>query len=189
MAVDPLALYPIITDAGLAACFRAKGDGVQLELAAMAVGRGVADGGGWKGYTPTRAQTALRKEDVRVPLLSGSKLDGMGFRVLARVPRTTDGSEMPVMEAGWFLNTGELLCVWSEATSVPLTSRTPRAEVDLAHELYLAQLPLSVLNIRVEQPDIPDTAGVLAELAALHARQINAAAVRLGRRISDRVLP
>lgn len=164
MAIDPLALYPVITDAGLAASFRAQGDGVHLELSHVAVGRGVANGGGWKGYAPTRAQTALRKEDVRVQILSGSKLDGQGFRVLAVIPRTTDGSEMPVNEVAWFLSTGEMLAVWSTADGVPLTARTPRAEVHLAHELYLAQLPLSSLNITVLQPDIPDSLGVLAGL-------------------------
>lgn len=170
MAVDPLALYPVITDAGLAACFRAQGDGVHLELSQVAVGRGVANGGGWKGYTPVRSQTALKKEDVRVPILSGSKLDGQGFRVLAQIPRTTDGSEMPVNEVGWFLATGELLCVWSTPDGVPLTARTPRAEVHLAHELYLAQLPLGSLNITVMLPDIPDTAGVLAGLLSAGLR-------------------
>ena len=167
MAVDPLALTPTIVNAGLAACLRAQGDGIELKIAAVAVGRGIADGTTWKGYAPTRAQTALVREDVRVSILSGSKVPDLGFRVLARIPRTTDGSELPIREVGWFLETGELLCVWSEVSPAPLAYRTPRAEVDLAHDLYLAQVPLSALNIAVQQPDIPDPMGALFGLFSI----------------------
>lgn len=170
MAIDPLALVPTITNVGLAAALRAQGDGIELRLSHVAVGRGLPDGGSWKGYVPTRTQTALVREDVRVPILSGSTIPDYGFRILARLPRTTDGSETQVREVGWVLETGELLCVWSEVAPAPLAYRTPRAEVDLAHELYLAQVPLSALSITVQQPDIPDTTGVLALLLAAQAR-------------------
>ncbi len=170
MAIDPLAIVPTICNAGLAASFRAQGDGIDVKLSHMAVGRGLPNGTGWKGYVPLRTQTALMREDVRVPLLSGSVLDGEGFRVLARIPRTADGSEVQVREVGWFLSTGELLCVWSEVADAPLTSRTPRAEIDFAHDLYLSQVPLASIDLLVEQPDIPDTTAVLAELLSVQAR-------------------
>lgn len=174
MAVDPLVIVPTLTEVGLAAGLRSQGDGIDLQLSHMAVGRGIADGGTWKGYVPSRAQTALVREDARVPILSGSKLPGLGFRVLAVAPRTTDGSELPIRELGWYLDTGELLCVWSQVAAAPLAYRTPQAEVHLAHELYLQQFPLSVLNITVMQPDIPDTTGVLALLVATQAHTLAA---------------
>lgn len=174
MAVDPLAIVPTIVNAGLAACLRAQGDGVEARLSHVAVGRGIADGGSWKGYVPARTQVGLMREDVRVPILSGTKVDGFGFRVLARIPRTTDGAELPIREVGWVLETGEMLCIWSEVSPTPLAYRTPRAEVDLAHDLYLAQVPLSVLNITVQQPDIPDTTAVLAGLISCTIRTLMA---------------
>ncbi|WP_288581453.1 phage tail protein [uncultured Methylobacterium sp.] len=185
MALDPLALVPTIVDAGLAACLRAQGNGFEARLSHMAVGRGLPDGGTWKGYVPTRAQTALMREDVRVPILSGSKIPEHGFRILARIPRTTDGSEMPVREVGWYLESGELLCVWSEVAPAPLTYRTPRAEVDLAHELYLRQVPLSVLSIVVQQPDIPDMIGAHFAQVSVDCR-LFIAALDAGRRAVER---
>lgn len=171
-SLDPLALVPVITNAGLAACLRAQGDGVTLQVAQVAVGRGIASGSSWAGYAPARTQTALVREDARVPILSGSILDGSGFRTLCRFDPTTDGSEIPVREVGWYLSTGELLCVWSEVAPYPLTYRTPRASVDLAFDLYLAQIPLSVLTLSVAEPDVPDTTGVLAELLSCTSRTL-----------------
>ncbi|MCF4125048.1 phage tail-collar fiber domain-containing protein [Methylobacterium sp. SyP6R] len=185
MAVDVLALVPTIVDVGLAACLRAQGDGIEARLSHMAVGRGIADGGTWKGYVPSRTQTGLVREDVRAPILSGTKVPDFGFRVLARIPRTTDGSELPIREVGWYLESGEMLCVWSEVAAAPLAYRTPRAEVDLAHELYLRQLPLSILNITVQQPDIPDPMAGLFGLFSTECR-LFIAALEAERRSVDR---
>lgn len=169
MTVSPLAIVPVITNAGLAALIRAQGDGLQGALSHMAIGRGIPNGSGWKGYVPDRTMTALRQEDARVPLFSGTPIEG-GFRVLARFPETPAGVDMQVREVGFFLATGQPLAIWSEIADAPLTVRTPRAGVDLAFELRLAQVPLSALTITVLNPDIPDTAGVLARMIAVEAR-------------------
>ncbi len=170
MTISPLAIVPVITSVGIAALIRAQGDGVQGALSHMAIGRGVPSGsGGWKGYVPDRTATALRQEDVRVPLFSGTQIEG-GFRVLARFPETPSGVEMPVREVAFLLSTGQPLAIWSEVADAPLTFRTPRAGVDLAFELRLAQVPLSALTITVTNPDIPDTAGILARMIAVEAR-------------------
>lgn len=166
---DPIAIVPIITNAGFAAVVRAQGDGLQAQLSHMAVGRGIAAGGVYGGYAPAITRTALAREDARVPLLSGQVIDG-GFRVLGRFEPTTGGLELPVWEVGFWLSTGELLAVWSHTEAWPLTARTPLAGVDLAFELRLAQIPLSALTITVLQPDIPDTTTVLAEMLAMQAR-------------------
>jgi hypothetical protein len=170
MTVSPLAIVPIITDAGIAALLRAQGDGLQGALSHMAIGRGVPNGsGGWKGYSPDRTMRALRNEDARVPLFSGTKIEA-GFRVLARFAETPAGVELPVREVAFLLSTGEPLAIWSADEPTPLTFRTPRAGVDLAFELRLAQIPLSLLTITVLNPDIPDTTGVLARMLAVEAR-------------------
>ncbi|QRE74379.1 phage tail protein [Methylobacterium aquaticum] len=167
MSIDPLAIVPTVTNVGLAACFRAQGDGLYAELSHVGIGRGLPDGGGWKGYVPSRTQTALVREDVRVPILSGTVLDGEGFRILAEFPATTDGSETPVRELAFYLKTGQPLAIWSEVAPWPFAARNPRVGIHLAMDLYLAQVPLSALTLVVEQPDIPDmTAANAMQLAA-----------------------
>lgn len=174
MTVSPLAIVPVITNVGIAALLRAQGDGVQGALSHMAIGRGIANGaGGWKGYQPDRTMIALRQEDARVPLFSGTKIE-QGFRVLARFPEAPAGVELPVREVAFILSTGEPLAIWSEVADAPLTFRTPRAGVDLAFELRLAQVPLSALTITVLNPDIPDTTGILARMLAIHAQAFTA---------------
>ena len=169
MTVSPLAIVPVITNVGIAALLRAQGDGVLGALSHMAIGRGIANGVGWTGYQPDRTMITLRQEDARVPLFSGTKIE-QGFRVLARFPEAPAGVELPVREVAFILSTGEPLAIWSEIADAPLTFRTPRAGVDLAFELRLAQVPLSALTITVTNPDIPDTAGVLFRMIAIEAR-------------------
>jgi hypothetical protein len=170
MTVSPLAIVPVLTNVGIAALIRAQCDGLQGALSHMAIGRGVPNGsGGWKGYSPDRTMTALRNEDARVPLFSGTPIEA-GFRVLARFPETPAGVELPVREVAFVLSTGEPLAIWSADELVPLTYRTERAGVDLAFELHLAQIPLSLLSLTVLNPDIPDTTGILARMIAVEAR-------------------
>ncbi len=184
-------LVPTITRAGLAACRNAQGSGLLATIAAVAIGRGVAAGAGFVGYVPTGAEVALKGELARVPLLSGSQLGGLagsdplGFRVLAEVPPAATGTApTPINEVGWFLADGTLLCLWS-STAHPLGFRTDKASIELAHDLYLSQLPVASMAITVLRPDIPDTTGVLARLVALGARDLSQFAQDFVRRIDQ----
>lgn len=170
-------LLPTLTRAGLAAVRNAQGTGVLATISQIAVGRGLASGQSFVGYTPTGAETALKDERARVPLLQGAQLGGVagsdpiGFRVLAVVPPLANGTApYPVNEVGIFLDTGDMLCVWSDPALV-LAFQTAQASLELAFDLFLSQLPTASLAITVQRPDIPDTSGVLAELVRAEARR------------------
>lgn len=163
------ALVPVITRAGLAAVIRAQNNGLQAEISHIAIGRGRASGALRVGYVPTKTQTALMAEANRVPLLSGARLDPVGFRVLARVPASMLPTEYVVQEVGVFLSDGTLFAVWS-SPSFPLTYRAGLADLDLALDLYLEQVPVEALTLVVQEPDVPETAGVLARLLSISAR-------------------
>lgn len=160
------ALIPVITRAGLAAVRNAQGTGLQATITAIAVGRGTASGSSYVGYAPTGAETALKSEQARVPLLSGSQLGGaagsdpIGFRVLGRVPA---GGSYPINEVGFILGDGTLFALWSDP-AFPVAFATTLADIDLAFDLFLQQLPTGSLAITVLEPDVPDTTGVLAAL-------------------------
>lgn len=164
-------LVPVITRAGLNACVDAQGDGLQAHLQYIAVGRGLASIGGggttYASYVPSNTQTALKSQVIQVPLISGAKLDNAGFRVLARVPKTSTPAEYPIREVGFYLSDGTLFAVWSDPAVGVLAAKTALADIDLAFELYLQQIPTGSLTLTVEQPDIPDTATVLCELLAV----------------------
>ena len=161
-------LVPVITNAGLAAVANAQGSGLQATIASLGVGTGVVTNGVGAGYTPSQAATTLKSEAVRVPILSGSRLDPAGFRILARVPSSSAPATYIIQEVGFYLDTGVLFAVWS-SPGFPLAAKTGLADVDLALDLLLEQLPVASLAISVLEPDVPDTTGVLAELLATQA--------------------
>ena len=172
------AIVPTLTRAGLAAIRNLQGSGLQGTLSAIAVGSGTGAGMSAVGYTPTGAETALKAEQARVPLLSGTLLgdptsltDPLGFRVTAEVPPVPQGgATYPINEVGFILSDGTLLALWSDP-AYPLAFSTTLAAVDLALDLFLQQLPPNALTITVQNPDVPDTTGVLAELLAGLARR------------------
>lgn len=162
------ALIPVITRTGLAAVVKAQGDGLQATIARIAVGQGLNASGKYIGYTPSKDATGLANEILRVPLLSGTRLDPAGFRVLGQIPASSAPESYTIWEVGFFLSTGELLALWSHP-SRPLAAKTPLSDIDLAFDLLLEQLPVEALNITVMEPDIPDTTAVLAGLLATDA--------------------
>ena len=161
-------LVPVLTSAGLAAVANAQGTGLLATIDRIAVGRGTLQSGVYKGYAPDKAQTALKGEMARLPILSGSRRDPSGFSVLALLPATSPG-EYPINEAGFYLANGTLFAVWSDAV-YPLAYKTTQADVELGFDLLLDAIPTSALAITVLNPDIPDTAGALALLLSCHVR-------------------
>lgn len=158
------ALVPVITNPGLAAVANAQGSGLLATIASIGVGTGT----GGKGYAPSNTATALQSEVLRVPLLSGSRLDPAGFRVLARIPSSSTPASYIIQEVGFYLDTGVLFALWS-SPAFPLAAKTGLADVDLAFDLLLEQLPVASMAISVLEPDVPDTTGVLAEQLATQA--------------------
>lgn len=168
------ALVPVITRRGLAALVNAAANGLMATIDTMAIGFGANSAGQYVGYVPSKDATALANEIVRVPLLSGSRLDPVGFRVLAQVPSSTPPDEFAIREVGFYLASGELFMLWSDP-DFPVASKTPLSDVDLAFDLFLEQIPTASLTINVVGPDVPDTAGVLAQLLATDANLFIAA--------------
>lgn len=163
-------LIPTITRAGLAAVRNAQGTGLLATIDRIAIGKGLASGQSFVGYTPTGAETALKAETARVQLLQGAQLGGVnggdpiGFRVLAVVPPLAAGT-YPVTEVGIILSDGTMLAVWSDPALI-LAFMTAQASLELAFDLFLQALPVASLAITVQRPDIPDTTGALAMLLA-----------------------
>jgi hypothetical protein len=169
---DPLVVT--LTRAGLAACVRAQGDGLQAVVNKVAVGRGLNSGGSYTGYTPSKDATALQNEVIRVPIISGSKLGAptqARFRVLAEVPKTSAPTEYSVREVGFYLSDNTLLALWSDPTpGFVLASKTALSDIALSFDLVLDQIPTGSLTISVLDPEIPEWAAAIAEQLACQAR-------------------
>lgn len=161
-------LVPVLTRAGLAAVANAQGTGLLATIDRIAVGRGTLQGGVYKGYVPSDTATALQGEMARLPILSGARRDPSGFSILSLLPASSPG-EYPINEVGFFLADGTLFALWSEVAN-PLAYKSLQADVDLGFDLLLQAIPTSLLALSVLNPDVPDTAGVLAELLATQAR-------------------
>jgi hypothetical protein len=96
-------LLPVITDAGLQACFNATNDGLKCEITHIALGDAT--------YTPTSDMTALVNERQRVPVSDGNQVSPQQICVSGLV----DGEdEYWVKEVGFILDDGTLLAVWSD---------------------------------------------------------------------------
>lgn len=161
-------LIPVITRAGLAAVANAQGTGLQAVIDRISIGRGTLQAGVYKGYAPDNTATALKGEMVRVPILSGARRDPSGFTVLSLVPPSPD-AVYPINEVGFHLTDGTLFALWSDA-AYPLAYSTTLASVEVGFDLLLDAIPTSALAITVLNPDVPDTAGALAEGLAMMAR-------------------
>lgn len=155
-------LVPVITAGGLAALANAQGTGLQATIASIAIGEGALSGGLRKGYVPNSTMTALQGPMTTIPIISGSRLDPAGFRVRAILPATSPGI-YTINEVGFVLSTGVLFALWSDP-NYGLAPKTPLADVELALDILLEQIPTALLAISVVEPDIPDTTAVLAEL-------------------------
>ncbi len=157
-------LVPVITLQGLAALANAQGTGVQATIDAIAVGRGVLAGTTFVGYTTTNTMVGLQGEQIRLPILSGQRRAPSGFTVLAVLPASSPG-EYPINEVGFYLADGTLFALWSDPT-FPLAFKSALADVELGFDLLFEAVPVSLLAITVLDPDVTDTAGVLAMLLA-----------------------
>lgn len=135
----------------------------------MGWGKGRDAGTKFVGYVPTLEATALASEVSRVPILSGSRIGSEGFRILARLPAGAAPDGTAIREIGIYLKTGQLLCLWSDPV-LPIAFTSSLSDFDIGFQLTLTQLPVDRLTLTVLEPDIPDTAAVLAEMLAMHAR-------------------
>jgi hypothetical protein len=128
-------LQPVITQAGLAAIFRATNDGLAAQITHIVLGS--------TGYTPVQTQTALRSKKGTYPISDGQKLSSTQLHLTAVAD---DAADYWVREVGFLLSDGTLLAVWSDPTQA-LAYKSPNAQLLLAYDLSLAALPADSVTI------------------------------------------
>lgn len=128
-------LQPVITQAGLAAIFRATNDGLAAQITHVVLGS--------TGYTPVQTQTALRSKKGTYPISDGQKLSSTQIHLTAVAD---DAAEFWVREVGFLLSDGTLLAVWSDPSQA-LAYKSPNAQLLLAYDLSLAALPANSVTI------------------------------------------
>lgn len=151
-------LQPVITQAGLAAIFRATNDGLSSQITHIVLGS--------TGYTPVQTQTALRSKKGTYPISDGQKLSSTQLHLTALAD---DAAEYWVREVGFLLADGTLLAVWSDPVQA-LAYKSPNAELLLAYDLSLAALPANSVTINSTGAGLNLT--LSGELAALASAQI-----------------
>lgn len=151
-------LQPVITQAGLAAIFRATNDGLSAQITHVVLGS--------SGYTPVQTQTALRSKKGTYPISDGQKLSNTQIHLTAMAD---DAAEYWVREVGFLLSDGTLLAVWSDPTQA-LAYKSPNAQLLLAYDLSLAALPADSVTINSTGAGLNLT--LSEQLAALASAQI-----------------
>jgi hypothetical protein len=152
-------LQPVITEAGLAAIFNATQDGFQGKITHIALGD--------SGYSPAQTQTKLRTEKARHAISDGEKLGTNHLHLTA----IADGkTEFWVREVGFYLDSGQLLAVWSDPKS-PLAYKSAGVDLLLAYDLLLEALPAN--SVTVESSGAGLNLTLAGPLAALAAAQIS----------------
>lgn len=152
-------LQPVITQAGLAAIFRATNDGLSAQITHVVLGS--------SGYTPAQTQTALRSKKGTYPISDGQKLSNTQIHLTAVAD---DAAEYWVREVGFLLADGTLLAVWSDPAQA-LAYKSPNAQLLLAYDLSLAALPADSVTINSTGAGLNLT--LSEQLAALASVQIS----------------
>lgn len=125
------------TAAGLAELVQAKNQGIKGEITHVAAGTG--------RYNPTGAETALKVEKQRVAVNDYEDLGAGSLRIAALF----DGDlEYEVGEFGFFLSTGTLLGVYSQA-GVLQTYKAATARILQRFTLNISALPTDSVTVVV----------------------------------------
>lgn len=135
------ALIPIITDKGLAAVFNNQSDGLEAKITHIAMGD--------NGRKPSKNETRLVSERMRIPVAEGSRIDPHQIHLAA----LADGdSKFWVKEIGFMLEDGTMLAVWSDTD--PLAYKSDAVPLLLAFDLKLAALPANSVTITGNGGDV-----------------------------------
>lgn len=139
-----------ITQAGLAAALAAANSGIEVRLTQVAIGDGLATGGGRTGYAPTGAETGLVHEIGRY-LVGAVDFIAPNETVVSAL---CDGpAEGWINELGFFTDAGVLFALWS-APGQPLAYKTANVGVAVALTLSLSELPADLVQVIVGAPNI-----------------------------------
>ena len=180
MATDRAALTCLHTRGGLIAARDAVATGTMAPLSHIAFGQGEGphpDATSGRGYAPTRDQTALRSERLRVPIAPGSKIvDAYTRTYQALVPAALAGEpQFMVYEIGFFLADGTLAAVWSDPDDLRFF-RGPHADTAVAYTLTHEGVPPDAFGFIASGPTVnlvfDAEFGAQAALNATLARQV-----------------
>lgn len=161
------AIQPVITDAGLGAVWNAQNTGMQAEIAFVALGSGAWTAAEADPNTGILSDvTALRNEELRIPIAGGSRVDEHTIKVSAVAD---DDSEFWVSELAFVLSDGTILAI-AVFPSRPLAWKASDTPLLLGFDLSLVALPADSVTIIAGTPDI--NLSVATELAALAAADI-----------------
>lgn len=156
-------LAPVITNAGLAAIVSSQNDGVNAKITHVAIGS--------NGREPSKAETSLVNERLRVPIAGGERVSDTQIHLTALAEHAT--LNFWVYEVGFFLEDGTLLAVWSDTD--PLAYKSAGVDLLLAFDLVLSALPAS--SVVVEAGDsglsLAATAQRLVEMAVAQVAEMN----------------
>ena len=130
------ALVPIITDAGLAAAFRADRTGLAAEITHIGIGS--------VGYNPSPEDTTLRNEVARFPIADAE----MASPTQAHMTALDDTDRQYwVRSVGFYLSDGTLFAAYSHPTQ-PLAFKVAGNTYLHAYDLQLTAVPVGSVIVR-----------------------------------------
>lgn len=132
---DFIPLIPVITRKGLASAWTADSTGVAAKVVAVLLGD--------QGYTPSKEQTGLKNQLMRVPIADGQRVSDTQIHVTALV----DGPlAFWIREVAFELDNGQILAVWSDPDE-PLAYKSKRVVFLAGFDLALEALPADSITV------------------------------------------
>lgn len=144
------ALIPVITNAGLSAAFTADNTGIAGKITHIALGD--------VGRTPSKTETKLKNELLRIPIADGQRLGDFQIHLTALADT---GPAFWVREVGFILEDGTLFALWSDTNPLAYKSEGGVVPLLLAFDLVLSAIPAG--TITVEGTDSNLSLGAWAE--------------------------
>ena len=137
-------LLATVTETGLQALMDAENHGLKLYLTEIAFGD--------QGYIPTRSQTSLKHEILRVPIASGKvyKEDHV-LDLSSMLPEDTP--EFPIREVGVYDENGRLCFIWSHP-DVKIGDKSRFMTVLVGLRMQVTDVPFDRIEIVETNPDV-----------------------------------
>ena len=137
-------LLATVTETGLQALMDAENHGLKLYLTKIAFGD--------QGYIPTRSQTSLKHEILRVPIASGKvyKEDHV-LDLSSMLPEDTP--EFPIREVGVYDENGRLCFIWSHP-DVKIGDKSRFMTVLVGLRMQVTDVPFDRIEIVETNPDV-----------------------------------
>lgn len=134
-------IIPVITTAGIQAALAAQANGLQLEIAELALGS--------DGYVPSGAETALSNELQRVPIAGpGAQTPGQ-LHIAALVSGL---EEYWINELGFFDSGGVLFALWSQPLN-PLGYKAAAIDLIVAFDVAVNSVDPAAVTVTTTTND------------------------------------